>query len=76
MSFLKHFSIFVLIIICFSSFMLAGGGEGVRRGGARKEVLQVDLPCASQRSFLNINRYFLFFFQVKVVNKQNIQLKM
>ena len=56
--------------------MLAGGGEGVRRGGARKEVLQVDLPCASQRSFLNINRYFLFFFQVKVVNKQNIQLKM
>ena len=60
MSFLKHFSIFVLIIICFSSFMLAGGGEGVRRGGARKEVLQVDLPCASQLSFLNINKYFLF----------------
>ena len=37
-----------------------GGGEGVRRGGARKEVLQVDLPCASQLSFLNINKYFLF----------------
>ena len=29
------------------------------RGVARKEVLQVDLPCASQLSFLNINRYFL-----------------
>ena len=58
MSFLKHFSIFVLIIICFSSFM--SGGGGVRRGGARKEVLQVDLPYASQLSFLNINRYFLF----------------
>ena len=60
MSFLKHFTIFVLIIICFSSFMSGGGGEGVRRRGARKEVLQVDLPCASQLSFLNINRYFLF----------------
>ena len=32
----------------------------MRRGGARKEVLQVDLPRASQLSFLNINRYFLF----------------
>ena len=59
MSFLKHFSIFVHIIICFSSFML-GGGEGVRRGGNRKEVLQVGFPCTSQLSFLNINGYFLF----------------
>ena len=53
-------SVFLLIIICFSSFMSEGGGggrgeeEGVRRGGAMKEVLQVDLPCASQLSFLNI----------------------
>ena len=59
MSFLKHFNIFVLIIICFSSFM-SGGGGGVRRGGARKEVLQVGLPCTSQLSSLNINKYFLF----------------
>ena len=32
----------------------------MRRGDARKEVLQVDLPCASQLIFLNINKYFLF----------------
>ena len=32
----------------------------MRRGGARKEVLQVDLPYTSQLSFLNINGYFLF----------------
>ena len=34
----------------------------MRRGGARKEVFQVDLPYANQLSFsfLNINRYFLF----------------
>ena len=58
-SFLKHFvSIFVLIIICFSSFVSRGGwGE---EGVTRKEVLQVGLPCTSQLSFLNINRYFLF----------------
>ena len=57
-------SVFLLIIICFSSFVLGGGG-GVRKGGARKEVFQVDLPYASQLSFsfLNINRYFLFCFR-------------
>ena len=60
MSFLKHFIIFVLIIICFSSFVSRGGGGGGEEGGARKEVLQVDLPCTSQLSFLNINKYFLF----------------
>ena len=51
-----------------------GGWGGVRwgeEGGARNVVLQVGLPCTSQLSFLNINRYFLFF-QVKVVYKQNI----
>ena len=37
-----------------------GGGCGVRRGAARKKVLQVGLPCTSQLSFLNINKYFLF----------------
>ena len=58
-SFLKHFSIFVLIIIRFSSFVSGGGGWG-EEGGARKEVLQVGLPCTSQLSFLNINKYFLF----------------
>ena len=62
MSFLKHFSIFVHIIICFSSFVSRGrGGVGWGGGGgARKEVLQVGLPCTSQLSFLNINKYFLF----------------
>ena len=59
MSFLKHFSIFAYYHL-FLFFYVGGGGEGVRRGGARKEVLQVDLPCASQLSFLNINRYFVF----------------
>ena len=55
-------SVFLLIIICFSSLVSrGGGGVGVREGGsARKEVLQVGLPCTSQLSFLNINRYFLF----------------
>ena len=53
-------SVFLLIIICFSSLVSRGVG-GVREGGsARKEVLQVGLPCTSQLSFLNINRYFLF----------------
>ena len=60
MSFLKHFSIFAYYHLFLFFYVGGGGGEGVRRGGARKEVLQVDLPCASQLSFLNINRYFLF----------------
>ena len=52
-------SVFLLIIICFSSLVSRGVG-GVREGGsARKEVLQVGLPCTSQLSFLNINKYFL-----------------
>ena len=60
-SFLKHFSIFVHIIICFSSFVSRwGGGMWGEEGGARKEVLQVGFPCTSQLSFLNINKYFLF----------------
>ena len=53
-------SVFVLIIICFSSFVSRGEGGWGEEGGARKEVLQVDLPCTSQLSFLNINKYFLF----------------
>ena len=61
MSFLKHFSIFAYYYHLFFFFYVGGGGgEGVRRGGARKEVLQVDLLCTSQLSFLNINGYFLF----------------
>ena len=55
-------SVFVLIIICFSSFVSREGGwsEGGGGGSASKEVLQVGLPCTSQLSFLNINKYFLF----------------
>ena len=60
MSFLKHFSIFAYYHLFFFFCVKGGGGGGVRRGGARKEVLQVDLPCTSQLSFLNINKYFLF----------------
>ena len=47
----------------FILLLCQGGGGGVgwgEEGGARKEVLQVSLPCTSQLSFLNINRYFLF----------------
>ena len=59
MSFLKHFSIFAYYHLFFFS-CVKGGGGGVREGGsARKEVLQVGLPCTSQLSFLNINKYFL-----------------
>ena len=36
---------------------MRGWGE---EGGASKEVLQVDFPCTSQLSFLNIKKYFLF----------------
>ena len=59
MSFLKHFSIFAYYHL-FLFFYVGGGGGRGEEGGAMKEVLQVDLPCASQLSFLNINRYFLF----------------
>ena len=59
MSFLKHFSIFAYYHL-FLFFYVGGGGGRGEEGGARKEVLQVDLPCASQLSFLNINRYFVF----------------
>ena len=48
---------FVFLLLCQGG----GGGAGVREGGsARKEVLQLGLPCTSQLSFLNINKYFLF----------------
>ena len=63
MSFLKHFSIFAYYHLFFFFCVKGGGwgwGEEGEEGGARKEVLQVDLPCTSQLSFLNINKYFLF----------------
>ena len=53
MSFLKHFSIFAYYHL-FLFFYVGGGGGRGEEGGAMKEVLQVDLPCASQLSFLNI----------------------
>ena len=45
----------------FFFFCVKGRGWGWgEEGGARKDVLQVGLPCTSQLSFLNINGYFLF----------------
>ena len=59
MSFLKHFSICAYYHLFFF-FCVKGGGVWGEEGGARKEVLQVDFPCTSQLSFLNIKKYFLF----------------
>ena len=47
------------LLLCQGGVGWGGVGWG-EEGGARKEVLQVGLPCTSQLSFLNINRYFLF----------------
>ena len=72
MSFLKHFSIFVLIIICFSSFVSReGGGGGVRRGLPGRMYSKKVCPAqASSVSLILMDIFFLF--QVKVVYKQNI----
>ena len=55
-------SVFLFILSFVFLLLCQGGGGGVwgEEGGARKKVLQVGLPCTSQLSFLNINKYFLF----------------
>ena len=48
---------FVYLLLCWG-----GGGERGEEGGCQEGSIpsRFALPCASQLSFLNINKYFLF----------------
>ena len=59
MSFLKHFTIFVLIIICFSSFMLGGGGRG-EEGGCQGGSTPSKFALHKLSSLILIDIFFFF----------------